>query len=316
MNHINFFKNKTQILSLLSLGYLLSGFTSTTSFQTDIKNLQMTPKTIYGTDNRTEAVKSSKLTLAKSTVALIDSSMMYQDENYLKNKKTNFYRTNFKTEFNLCSNQKFLTQPVIAFCSGSLIGKNLVLTAGHCITNEEECQNARFVFDYRMSSGGLNPTSTVEANLYSCKKIVSSQFGDKINYTIVELDRDVVNRTPIQLELNSDLAVNEAVFMIGHPSGLPTKVIPTGVVRTTQPEYFISNLDGFGGNSGSPIFNKYNRQVGVLVKGPEEVLTDYYEDNVNFCVKTKICKANECAGEKATNVKAIFNNLPAIALPF
>jgi hypothetical protein len=54
MNQINLIKNKTQILSILCLGYLLTGFTATATLQTTVNSLQPTPKTIYGTDNRTK----------------------------------------------------------------------------------------------------------------------------------------------------------------------------------------------------------------------------------------------------------------------
>jgi hypothetical protein len=39
---------------------------------------------------------------------------------------------------NLCSDQHFLDQPTSAYCSGTLIDDNLILTAGHCLRHEDQ----------------------------------------------------------------------------------------------------------------------------------------------------------------------------------
>jgi S1-C subfamily serine protease len=265
-------------------------------------------KVIYGTDNRVEAVKSSKLSLAKSTVALMDSSVLIPDANFATNKKYNFYPSTFRSIFGVCKTERFAEQPVLAFCSGALIAPNLVLTAGHCITDDTDCANTKFVFDYRVASNGANPTSTVESNVYSCKGIVNRDQTNTFDFAVIELDRNVPGRTPIDFELNLNVALKENVFVIGHPSGLPTKVGTTGAVRSTNPEFFTSNLDTYGGNSGSPVFNKYNRLVGVLVRGENDFVFDFTKG----CYKSNVCPSTGCSGEESTQIKAIVRSTPMI----
>lgn len=271
-------------------------------------SLSRNSKVIYGTDNRVEAVKSSKLPLAKSTVALMDSSILIPDANFAVNKKYNFYPTSFKNIFGVCKTERFADQPVLAFCSGALIAPNLVLTAGHCITEESDCANTKFVFDYRMGTNGAPPTSTVESNVYSCKNIVNRAQTDTFDFSVIELDRNVTGRTPLNFELNLNVNIKENVFVIGHPSGLPTKVGTTGTVRDTNLEFFTSNLDTYGGNSGSPVFNKYNRIVGVLVRGENDFIYDFTKG----CYRSNVCPANGCAGEESTQIKAIVRSTPSI----
>ncbi|PTL84207.1 hypothetical protein DAT35_12305 [Vitiosangium sp. GDMCC 1.1324] len=61
---------------------------------------------------------------------------------------------NLGTAYNLCTSQRFRDDPTAAFCSGTRIDDDLVLTAGHCVTSANDCTNTRFVFNYDQPSAG------------------------------------------------------------------------------------------------------------------------------------------------------------------
>jgi hypothetical protein len=65
--------------------------------------------------------------------------------------------------------------------------------------------------------------------------------------------------------------------MIGHPVGLPTKIAGGATVRdNSPPTHFLANVDAYGRNSGSPVFDAAGLRVeGLLVRGnPDFVLND------------------------------------------
>jgi hypothetical protein len=88
----------------------------------------------------------------------------------------------------------------------------------------------------------------------------------------VRLDRPVVGRTPVRLRGSGKVKSDERVFVIGHPCGLPQKLARGARVRNnTHAAYFVANLDTYGGNSGSPVFNGGSYQLeGILVRGQKD----------------------------------------------
>jgi hypothetical protein len=93
------------------------------------------------------------------------------------------------------------------------------------------------------------------------------------------------------------------IVVIGHPSGLPTKIAGGAKVRDNSNDIFFSaNLDTFGGNSGSAVFNeKSGEVVGILVRGEN----DYVNDKDRECQVVNKCADNECRGEDVTRIENI-----------
>jgi hypothetical protein len=73
--------------------------------------------------------------------------------------------SNFGTDKNLCVGERFRDQPVGAFCSGFLVGPDIIATAGHCV-NADNVTNVRFVFGFRMRNATTAETIIRNEEIY------------------------------------------------------------------------------------------------------------------------------------------------------
>lgn len=226
------------------------------------------PTIIYGEDNRIDVYASNDsalVELSKSTAAMIPS------KNLKKNIFSGEYTIQGKTlkeDMGVCDSERFANQISAAYCSGFLVGDKYLVTAGHCIENKSDCRSNYWVFDFKMENEttiNLNPS---QENVYKCKKIVSHALTNNNDYALLELDRPVVNRTPLKFRKSGTISVGEPLVVMGYPSGLPLKIADGANVRSLSKEYFSANLDTYGGNSGSAVFNLDTHEVeGILVRG-------------------------------------------------
>ncbi len=265
---------------------------------------------IYGDDNRRDLYDekdASLVALSGSTVALIKSSQIganvggshaIQGEGYGKS-------------YGLCTTERFFEQETAAFCSGFLISDTMIATAGHCVRSALDCSETSFVFDYAYKTQGVAPTSALADNVYRCKSVVHSEVASAgADFAIVELDRPVVNRVPVLMRQSGALNVGDDLTVIGHPAGLPTKIADGAKVRSSDATkgFFVANLDTYGGNSGSAVFNSATHEVeGILVRGE----TDFVWSSKG-CSTSYVCKNDGCRGEdvtKISNVQKVLGSL-------
>ena len=222
---------------------------------------------IYGSDDRIEVYQLDQFwqEKAKSTGAFIysrDILNFSEDQFQLRSRKYSEYNA-------LCPEENFFNQPVVSFCSGSLVAPDLILTAGHCLSVQYQCDDTSFAFDYEFNSKTDDPKLINKSSIYKCHSVIEHVYNENEDYALIKLDRPVLNR-PI-LPISSSLfkpAVFQTVTMIGHPAGLPKKISNGVVLKNDSPHYFEANLDAFGGNSGSAVFNSQSGQIeGILVRG-------------------------------------------------
>lgn len=267
-------------------------------------------KLIYGDDDRKDLFEVSSLlnkSLADSTVALIEGA----DLKPLNVSSFSLPAQIFGSQNMLCTSEPYYDQPAGAFCSGSLVGPNLILTAGHCIKDAADCASVRFVFGYAVKQAGKYPTSVATSEVYSCKRIVSRKLeGAGSDYALIETDRPVAGHAVLKLQRARSAAVGDSITVIGHPSGLPLKVASGGKVRKVNASFITTNLDTYGGNSGSAVFNSESGEVvGVLVRGDTDFIVK------GSCYVSNRCPADGCRGEDVTRIDQVSSLIPESSGP-
>ena len=146
-----------------------------------------------------------------------------------------------------------------------------------------------------------------EKNVYHCKEIVERKLNEhpevRSDFAIIRLDRAVVGRDVLKVRTEGKIEDGSELVIIGHPSGLPTIIADGANVRDNDAHYFFSaNLDSFGGNSGSAVFNRETGLVeGILVRGER----DYILDKEKKCYHVNKCSDDECRGEDVSRITAI-----------
>ncbi len=220
---------------------------------------------IHGNDDRRESTDPGTTALlselALSSPAIVENiKLISQGENF---------RTKGipLTEVGFCPDARFAEQESVVRCSSSLIGEDLILTAGHCVDDDQKkwCGDYSVIFDY--TSAGSQ--KILKENVFRCKEVLYRVFAEPFgeDLAIIRLDRKVTGRKPIAIA--GSLIPGEKLSMIGYPLGIPQKVVDDGEVTRLGPlKYsFRHNVDSFSCNSGGPLFNTRGEQVGVLVRG-------------------------------------------------
>ncbi len=260
------------------------------------------PFVVYGTDDRIEVYEDNdpaRRILAESVVAIMGAEALSANSTGGNNIKGEPYG-----EANgLCTSEKFLDQSTPAYCSGFLVAENIIATAGHCVEATDFCKDAKFVFGFMLDSKARDPNVVKIDDVYGCKRVLHGEVNNLgADFALVELDRPVIGRKPLRFA--KQLATTgDPVFVIGHPMGLPAKIAGGANVRTVNNGFFMANLDTFGGNSGSAVFNHSYDVVGVLVRGESDFA------RVGNCNVTNRCADDACRGEDVTQASVVFDEL-------
>lgn len=259
------------------------------------KVLKDKQKAIYGVDDRKDLFKVKEEKILNDADCVVS---LFQNREVVDNGDgtSTLATKNFGTEYNLCNNERFREQPTGAFCSGFLIAPDRVATAGHCV-DSSNVTNILFVFGFRMVDETTPQTIIDNNEIYRGLEVIDrKQISDGADWAVVKLERAVANHKIADFRRTGIIENNQDVHVIGHPCGLPTKFAGGAKVRDNTPgEFFVANLDTYGGNSGSPVFNSETHQVeGILVRGE----TDFASSN--GCDVSLICPSTGCRGEDCT----------------
>ena len=131
---------KTQFVITLSIGILTFQSAIASGSKVDI---------IYGEDNRIETYEATKRIqkLAASTAGMINTKKTIK-----VGKNTMLPPYTIADDMGLCKSERFSDQPSAVSCSGFLVGPDLLVTAGHCIQTQKDCDDVSWVFDYKVKS--------------------------------------------------------------------------------------------------------------------------------------------------------------------
>ena len=270
---------------------------------------QNIPKVVYGADNRVEVYEapSSMQSVAARTAAMIPIDRLTLTVSETDSTLRTYSTRQSKLKDNgICADDRFADQPTPGMCSGFLVGPDLIVTAGHCARSLTACQSNAWVFGFAMDQATQSAGMNIPAGqVYRCKELVNQKLNsfEGSDHALIRLDRVVTGLTPLNLRTTGKIEDNTGIVVIGHPMGLPTKVSDGANVRTNvHPHYFVANLDTFGGNSGSAVFNTNDLSVeGILVRGE----TDYKYNSAKGCQEVFVCDDDKCRGEDVTRITDI-----------
>lgn len=267
---------------------------------------------IFGRDDRKDILQvPAKNSLARSVAVGVLSSLWTDLGNGHSSLDIN------KMSDFMCRDERFANQTSIAYaCSGFLVAPDLLITAGHCAVTfgeirsvtDQYCEVYTWMFDY---DSKMNSAKIANDKIFKCKEIIYatvSEKGEHHDFALIRLDRPTVDRMPFKIS-NSPVKMNEPVTMLGFPMGLPLKY--TDSAKVFLPQYrsrsFLTDLDAFSGNSGSPVFNAKNEIVGVLIGGNPGIST--YTDPVHGCERYNSCDS------KGGNCKSLAPSYPLQGFP-
>jgi len=254
-------------------------------------------KSIYECDSRTESrIHSDERMrkLSRSVLALVNKNKLKKDGN--------FYRFNNavsleETRSPMCQGEPFRSQKVVSFCTGFLISEDLFATAGHCVSGINN--GAYAVFDFIYELGSEVPLK--ESSVSKINKIVEFKNNNGEDWAIVKLTNKS-DRDPLKIRRAGKISDKSETCVIGHPSGLPMKTAcDAQVISNDDNLVFKSNLDTYGGNSGSPVFDRASGIVeGILVRGEQDYIR-HPLPNGSSCWRSNICGDDgSCSGESVT----------------
>jgi len=240
------------------------------------------PKVVYGEDDRKdvfEVTDEQQLALAGSVFCIVPASLLQDNGDGTYTAITSDYTVGNRPA---CPGEPFADQPTWPSCSGVLVGDDIVATAGHCFTRASEIANFRYVFGFELLSPATPETVLDESQVYRPVEVIGRELAQSgfDDWAVLRLDREVTapGAVPVPVRRTGTVPEGTLVGMIGYPWGLPKKIAfgANTVVKNNVPStHFEANVDAFGGNSGSPVFNQVTGELeGLLVRGNQDFVID------------------------------------------
>lgn len=234
--------------------------------------LAATPKVIYGQDDRKEVSEYPNRNiqkLANSVAGRVSDYSLYTSR---ISGFSDYSRTTLDEAINACPGERFADQPVLMSCTGFLVGDDLLVTAGHCMRSYSDCASNQWVFGFTAGKSLISNNDIYQCAGIVAKEEVSIPLLGTTDYAIIKLDRKVKGRTPLKFRTKGRVKNGTEVLVIGHPMGLPLKIADNATVSGSFGKTFKTDLDTYGGNSGSPVLDANTGLVeGILVQGSQDL---------------------------------------------
>lgn len=245
--------------------------------------------------------------LADSTVILTSkSSLTEQEDGTFRLDVRPFRRSSFLP----CEGERFGNQHTGGWCSGFVVGPDVIVTAGHCGETEAEIQETAYIFGFRVASAD-DPGTTIftKDQVYFGEELIAHDLSGSGDFAVVRVDRVITapGASPLPVRQSGSIGLGMNVGVIGYPSGLPVKIafgIDTVIMKDQDP-WLLANLDTYGGNSGSAVFNSEGQVEGILVRGAR----DYDIDHENACFLSNRISNSE-GSEAVTKASVWVDHIP------
>lgn len=290
------------------------------------------PKPFYGNDDRTEVFQASaaEQAAAASTVAFFQPGALARANDGWR--LADAGRVPLSEVKQVCEDERFASQPTAAYCSGVLIDQDKVASAGHCVGGRSpDCEELQLVLGYALTGDGQVRDRYSSSDVYRCKEVITREYQERPqwrDWAVLRLDRPVAGRAPVTV-WGQEPPADEELVVIGHPMGLPSKIVAGGQVRSNTPDLptFKTNLDAYDGNSGSAVFTRSSVErgapllVGILVNGARDLrprdeatgrsgLEEGCWESVRCVDLGEGGKPGDCSGEGVTKAKWMLDALP------
>lgn len=211
-----------------------------------------------------KSIYSAAILVYKSSLVKIENSDYYK-----------FNTVQFGVHYHMCRKSKFYKSPAVVGCLGTCfaIAENLIVTSQHVI-RDQEMDDLCAVFNYNNLHGNYQihinnifyinqiQKNTVENNDYDfvILKIKENESTKKFIP-----DGNVAN-----FETNYTHYKKWKIFMAGYPRGLPLQICTEAKIYKKK-IYYITDLDAFQLNSGSPVFNQNYKVIGILDNATKDI---------------------------------------------
>lgn len=268
---------------------------------------RQTARVIYDADDREELESSAYAGLGSVTLALIPSSGLDALRAGQLAPESDPW----------CAGERFADQPRAAVCSAVALTDRYVLTAAHCVSNQDDCKDLALVRDYAMPAVGDFSPGALEA--FGCDSVVFSKRSELVeaeafDFTIVRLERPLPDFDASTIDVANALP-GEVQISIGASAGLPLKVSSGKVAAVDEQHgYFRMALDVAAGSSGGGIFNERGQLTGIVVSGAQD-----YLNAPEGCLSERVVDTEQQgAAELANSASAIVRQVCATdqSLPF
>jgi V8-like Glu-specific endopeptidase len=273
---------------------------------------------IYGEDTRRDVYAVDTAWLARLAV---QSSVAFVSADHLVGDAGGRFEIISETlgqSNNLCPGEAFELQPAAATCSGVLVDDQLVLTAGHCTSDDASCPDLLLVFGYAITDPA-NAIALDRDAIYRCKSIPARSHGvdadgRRWDHAFIELDRPVSSARAAVDIAGDPPPVGSGLTVIGYPGGLPVKIDSGAELLQARScmDYFTMNSDTFQSSSGSGVFDASGRLAGIAVRGG----VDYeFRPEMNCAVARRVTDPDPSQAEQASYIGPAIASLCATGWP-
>ena len=147
-------------------------------------------------------------------------------------------------------------------CSGTLIGHDLFISAGHCFDANPNPQT-QVTFNFQTDAAG----NALPEQQFAILGVLEHRLGG-LDYEIIRLANNPAGTFGFTLVSPVDAAVGDTVCIIGHPATAPKQIEAGPVTALNGNQIRYNDADTLPGNSGSGILHSPSgRLVGVHTNG-------------------------------------------------